>query len=555
MKRRISRSVLLTAALAVLLTAALLTVFLFDLFADQSAQALRGEAETLCYGLRYAPDEAAYLAHLPTDYRLTLISPDGQVLFDNSADAEDMDNHAQRPEIAAALAAGRGESRRHSDTLAEETYYYALTTPAGHVLRIATTRSTVLGVFARTAPVLLALLAALLAGVFLASKRLTRWIVTPVNSLNLDAPLENDAYDELSPLLVRMDQQNRENRRQIAQLTAARNEIDTITENMQEGLILLNQLGDVLSMNSSAAAIFGTDVASHTGESFLTVVRDAALHEAVAKAQAGGNAEAMLAREGRYYHAFTSPVVQQDQRSGVVVLLLDVTESYAAEISRREFTANVSHELKTPLTAISGYAEIIRDGVAKPEDVGGFAGRICKEASRMMTLLGDIFELARLDERKGLGELAPQDLADSARDAAARLESAAGQKRITLTMACAEAPLRGYGPLLTEMCFNLLDNAIRYTPEGGQVRVETGLREGRPFVLVEDNGVGIAPEHHAHIFERFYRVDKSRSKASGGTGLGLAIVKHGAMIHGAEITLDSALGRGTRIALVFPADK
>ncbi len=552
MKRRISRSVLLTATLALLLTAALLISFLFDLFAAQSAQELRREAETLRYSLLYAEDETAFLTSLPTDYRLTLIGADGTVLFDNSADADAMDNHAKRPEIAAALSTGRGESRRHSDTLAEETYYYALATADGQVLRIATTRATMVGVFMQALPMLIGLLVVVLAVVFLLSERLTAWIVRPVNSLNLDAPLENEAYDELSPLLTRMDHQHREIHSQMEQLIAARNEIAAITENMQEGLILLNQIGDVLSMNNSAAAIFGTDSKAYAGESFLAVVRDADLHEAVAKAQQGKNAEAYLEREGRHYRAFTSPVLQQNQPSGVVVLLLDVTEGYAAEISRREFTANVSHELKTPLTAISGYAEIIRDGVARPEDVTGFAGRIHREASRLITLLGDIFELARLDEKKGLGDREALDLAACAQDAAARLESAAEQKGIVLTLHCDAAPVHGYRTLLTEMCFNLLDNAIRYTPEGGQVSIDTGIADGKPFVQVKDNGIGIPAEHQPHIFERFYRVDKSRSKASGGTGLGLAIVKHGALIHGAEITLDSQVGQGTRIGLIFP---
>ncbi len=552
MRRRISRSVLLTATLALLLTAALLIIFLFDLFAAQSAQELRREAETIRYSLLYAEDETAFLTSLPTDYRLTLIGADGAVLFDNSADADAMDNHAQRPEIAEALSTGRGESRRRSDTLAEETYYYALATADGQVLRIATTRATMVGVFMQALPMLIGLLVVVLALVFLLSERLTAWIVRPVNNLNLDAPLENDAYDELSPLLTRMDHQHREIHSQMQQLIAARNEVAAITENMQEGLILLNQIGDVLSMNSSAAAIFGTDAKAYAGESFLAVVRDADLHEAVAKAQQGKNAEAYLEREGRHYRAFTSPVLQQNQPSGVVVLLLDVTEGYAAEISRREFTANVSHELKTPLTAISGYAEIIRDGVARPEDVTGFAGRIHREASRLITLLGDIFELSRLDEQKGLGDREALDLAACAQDAAARLESAAEQKGIALTFRCNAAPVQGYRALLTEMCFNLLDNAIRYTPEGGQVSIDTGIADGKPFVQVKDNGIGIPAEHQPHIFERFYRVDKSRSKASGGTGLGLAIVKHGALIHGAEITLDSQVGLGTRIGLFFP---
>ena len=552
MRKRISRSVLLTATAALLLTATLLISILFDLFAAQSAGELRRAAEILRYSLLCTEDDTAFLTAMPTDYRVTLIDRDGSVLFDNSADPEGMDNHAARPEIIEAFATGSGEARRHSSTLAEETWYYAITTAENHVLRIATTRATMMGVYIQVLPMLVGLMLLVLLGVFLLSERLTAWIVRPVNTLNLDDPLENDAYDELSPLLTRMDHQRREIRSQMQQLIAARNEIEAITGHMQEGLILLNEQGDVLSMNSSAAGIFGVDEDACTGDSFLAVTRDAELYGAVTKARQGENAEAGFEHEGRHYQAFTSPVIQDGTPHGVVMLLLDVTESYMAEISRREFTANVSHELKTPLTAISGYAEIIRDSVAKPEDVPGFAGRICKESSRLITLLGDIFELARLDENRGLGEREPLDLAACAREAAARLESAAEQKGIALTLNCGAAPVTGYRALLTEMCFNLLDNAIRYTPEGGQVSITTGVTNGRAYAEVQDNGIGIPAEHQAHIFERFYRVDKSRSKASGGTGLGLAIVKHGALIHGAEITLESQVGQGTRIGFRFP---
>ncbi|MDD6051722.1 MAG: ATP-binding protein, partial [Clostridiales bacterium] len=512
----------------------------------------RREAETLRYSLSHTQDDVAFLAALPTDYRITLIDHDGSVLYDSSADAEAMDNHASRPEIVEAFAVGSGEARRRSTTLAEETWYYAIATQDGQVLRIATNRATMMGMCMQVLPMLVGLLLLVLLGMFLLSERLTAWIVRPVNTLNLDAPLENEAYDELSPLLTRMDHQRREIRSQMQQLIAARNEIEAITGQMQEGLILLNQQGDVLSMNNSAAAIFDVEAAACAGDSFLTVVRDPELYDAVTKARQGENAQANLEREGRHYSAFTSPVIQEGAPHGVVVLLLDVTESYTAEISRREFTANVSHELKTPLTAISGYAEIIRDGVAKPEDVPGFAGRICKECNRMIALLGDIFELARLDERKGLGDKEALDLAACAREAASRLESAAEQKDVALSLHCDAAPVTGYRALLTEMCFNLLDNAIRYTPAGGQVSMTSGVTDGRAFVEVRDNGIGIPEEHQTHIFERFYRVDKSRSKASGGTGLGLAIVKHGALIHSAEIILESQVGQGTRIGFRFP---
>ncbi len=512
---------------------------------------MRAEARSIAAALPYVQEDAAYLDSIRTDHRVTLIGPDGAVLYDTNADEAAMENHAARPEIMLALAEGEGASRRYSHTLSQMTSYCAVLTGEGTVLRVSSTQSTLFGVYMNILPLLL-LVMGLVALLSLFIARLTAGhIVAPVNMLDLDKPLQNQVYDELSPLLRRMDRQNSQIRRQVHDLEKAQAEMNAIIESMREGLILLDKHRRVLSLNRSAAQFLGVHAADCTGRDALTCLKEEPLREALAAAMKGGSGDGLLERSGRYIRAFANPVRRLGQNKGAVLLLVDVTEAYTAEISRREFTANVSHELKTPLTAISGYAEIIRDGLARPEDVPSFAERIHRETSRLINLLNDIFELARLDEKRGLGDKEACDLADVAREAAARLQSAAESKGVAIALTGDSAPLEGYRALLVEMCYNLIDNGVRYTPGGGHVTVTTGLRQGRPFLTVKDDGIGIAPEHHQRVFERFYRVDKSRSKASGGTGLGLAIVKHGAIIHEADVALDSAPGKGAAVSIKF----
>ncbi len=549
MTGRIFRAVALTAALAVLLAAALTAAALFNVYEDSVAAELRTEAEYIRHALAQQADELAFFEDFEPRGRVTLIAPDGSVLYESSADSSGMDNHLGRPEVEQAFRNGWGGSERRSDTLSEVTIYCAVRTGAGNVLRLSSTRSSMLGVFLRALPPLIGILLAVALLSMLVARMAALRIVAPVNGLNLDAPLENEVYDELSPLLTRMDRQRREIERQMRQLDDARRELAAITRNMREGLVVLDREGGVLSMNESAARIFGAD--AEAGDDLLSLSRDPGLRESVAKAQSGEAADAILERDGCAYQLLASPVKRDGSVAGVVLLILDVTEKIAAERSRREFTANVSHELKTPLTSISGYAELIRDGLAKPADVPGFAGRICDEAKRLLALIEDILALSRLDERQGIGERERVDLREAAREVAERLEPLAEEKGIELTFAGEAAGIEAYPRLLGEMLYNLIDNAIKYTGEGGRVdvRVEKGP-EGAAFA-VSDTGVGIPKEHQGRVFERFYRVDKSHSRATGGTGLGLSIVKHGAMIHGARIALESEPGKGTRIELTF----
>ena len=551
MTKRIFRSVLITAMISVLLAAVLIVYSMFNVYEKEMMDELRTEADYLTYALERETDETAYFEGFSSANRVTLISPDGTVLYDSGTDAAGLDNHAQRPEVLSALDTGFGQSERYSDTLAERTYYFAQRTAGGNVLRVSNTLSSVLGAYMQTLPLICAILLLVALLSFQIARVVARKIVAPLNALNLDQPLENDIYDELSSLLVRMDHQHKEIARQMNELDAARRELNAITQNMREGLIIIDSKGAVLTMNSSAARLFGVDAQAHIGQNLVSVSRNPSVREVVAAAQRGESADAVMERADRYHRLLANPVFQEGRVAGVVLLTLDVTERYTAEISRREFTANVSHELKTPLTSISGYAEIIRDGVARPEDVSGFADRIHSEANHLLNLINDILELGRLDERRGLGEQERVNLRTISCEAAQRLENTAKEKNIDLRVQGEEAEISGYALLLKEMVFNLIDNAVKYTQPGGQVEVDIQNQPGGALLRVQDTGIGIPKAHQPHVFERFYRVDKSHSRATGGTGLGLSIVKHGAEIHNATVTLESEVGKGTCVTLKF----
>ena len=557
MTKRIFRGIVLTAIAAVLITSALTGATLYAYNVQRITGEMRTEAGYLLHALSLTEDEAAFFQGFSSDNRVTLIDPDGTVLYDSGAKAETLTSHADRPEFRQALESGSGSSDRYSSTLAETTHYYAVRTDGGNVLRIASTQSSIIGVFLRILPLLVIIFAAVALLSLGIARFVAKRIVAPVNELNLDEPLENDVYDELSPLLVRMERQREEIERQMRALSDKQSELNAITENMREGLVLLNPQGVILSMNGSAARIFEVDAGKHIGEDVLSVSRNPAVREAIHDARTGSNGETILENGGRYYQLLASPVAGKDGCMGIVLLLLDTTEKYTAEISRREFSANVSHELKTPLTSISGFAEIIRDGLARPEDVKDFAARICNEANRLIALIADIMELSRLDERKEIGDRERVGLRAVAEDVLSRLETPARDKDIRLSLAGPECEVSGYSLLLGEMVYNLVDNAIKYTGSGGHVEVRTAVKGDRGVLSVTDDGIGIPKEHQSRVFERFYRVDKSHSKATGGTGLGLSIVKHGAAIHGAGIELESAPDKGTCVRLIFrlPAGK
>ncbi|MDO5112522.1 MAG: ATP-binding protein [Clostridia bacterium] len=553
MTKRILWSMFSIALLAAALMAALVVAVQYKAFENRIVTELNTETSYIAAML--PEDNAAradVLASLSSRNRITLIDPSGTVLYDNTQPASNMESHVQRPEFLAAQTQGAGLSVRYSDTSLEKLIYCARRLEDGTVLRIAATQKSALGILSGSIFPILLLLALLAILSILLSKATAKRIVSPINALNLDQPLENDAYDELSPLLMRMERQQRELNSQLDAYRRKQTELTAITENMREGMILLNSKGVVLSMNASAAAIFHVSAADKIDGDVWAVTRNVTLQQAISAVLEGKNAEVEYEEAERHYQFMANPVLQNGKAVGAVLLLLDTTDQYAAQLSRREFTANVSHELKTPLTSISGYAEIMRDGVAKPEDTQRFAGRIYDEANRLIALVNDILELSRLDERKLLEKPQEVDLLAVTQEAIGSLSPAAEAKHVRVDLQGEPVTIKGYPKLLFEIAYNLIDNAIKYNVPEGSVRVSIQSEGGQATLCVADTGIGVPEEHAPRIFERFYRVDKSRSKESGGTGLGLSIVKHGAAIHNAKIEFASQVGQGTTIRVVFP---
>ena len=551
MTKRIFRNILLTSVLALLLTSALLVGTLYNVYESRISAELRTEAEYIVRALDTMEDDLSFLRGLTLNNRITLISPDGVVLYDSAADEARMDSHAERPEVSDALVTGTGESKRYSDTLSDITTYYARRTANGNVLRIASTRSTLVGLFLDVAPQIVVMMLMVAALSLLIARFSARQIVQPINDLNLDDPLENDVYDELAPLLTRMDRQHMQIRQQMHDLARAHADLNAIMQNMREGLVLIDKSDRIISINGSAMKVFGVKGIIAPEADLLTICRESSIIEIVKEAQQGRSDDTVFVRGEHTYRIFASPVLREEKVRAVVLLALDVSARYAAEASRREFTANVSHELKTPLTSISGYAEIIASGIAKNEDVPVFAGKIHAEAKRLVALVNDILDLSRLDEKQGLGNKENVPLLPMLKGLEESFRSIAQEKDIELRVEGSNATVEGYPTLLRELFHNLIDNALKYTPAGGHVTVALFQDGGHPICTVTDTGIGIPKEHQPHVFERFYRVDKSHSRQTGGTGLGLAIVKHVAEVHHADVKLESEPGKGTKMIVTF----
>lgn len=551
MTKRIFRNILLTSVLALLLTSALLVGTLYNVYESRISAELRTEAEYIVRALDTMDDDLSFLQGLTLNNRITLISPDGVVLYDSAADEARMDSHAERPEVSDALVTGTGESKRYSDTLSDITTYYARRTANGNVLRIASTRSTLVGLFLDVAPQIVVMMLMVAALSLLIARFSARQIVQPINELNLDEPLENDIYDELAPLLTRMDRQHMQIRQQMHDLARAHANLNAIMQNMREGLVLIDKSDRIISINGSAMKVFGVKGIIAPEADLLTICRESSIIEIVKEAQQGRSDDTVFVRGEHTYRIFASPVLREEKVRAVVLLALDVSARYAAEASRREFTANVSHELKTPLTSISGYAEIIASGIAKNEDIPVFAGKIHAEAKRLVALVNDILDLSRLDEKQGLGNKENVPLLPMLKALEESFRPIAQEKDIELRVEGSNATVEGYPTLLRELFHNLIDNALKYTPAGGNVTVALFQDGGHPICTVTDTGIGIPKEHQPHVFERFYRVDKSHSRQTGGTGLGLAIVKHVAEVHHADVKLESEPDNGTKMIVTF----
>lgn len=549
MNKRIFCSILLVAGVVLLASFLIILDCLYGYFENLQEGQLRDE---LSLAVSAVEEEGeSYLSRLkPESYRLTWVGEDGGVFYDTQADAGQMENHKDRTEIQDALKLGQGQSSRYSSTLMEKTLYFARRLKDGSVLRISISRATawrlVLGMLQ---PVLMVLAAALLLSGLLAG-RLSKKIVEPLNHLDLEHPLDNECYEEISPLLNRINRQHEEIQQQLRVMRQRTDEFNQIIGNMQEGLVLLDEKENVLSINAAAIKIFGVKE-SCVGQSFLTVDRNHEISLAIQQALSDGHAEIRCHRGGRVYQFDLSRIASDGRVVGAVLLAFDITEQEYAERNRREFTANVSHELKTPLQGILGSAELIEKGMVQPEDVPHFIGQIRTEATRMVTLIGDIIRLSQLDE----GDEMPREkvelfaLAEEVTDS---LKDEAAKKKVTLVVEGQAASIEGVRRLLYEIFYNLCDNAIKYNVPGGSVHFFVDSNEKSAVVKVADTGIGIPAEDQSRVFERFYRVDKSHSKASGGTGLGLSIVKHAVQYHHGSIELKSEPGKGTEITCIFP---
>ena len=549
MTKKIFQSILLVAGCVLLASLLIIMGFLYDYFGGVEENQLRDELSLAAAAVEDGGTD--YLSRLTADRcRLTWIAADGSVLYDTKTDAESLENHASRAEVSQALATGTGESTRYSSTLMEKTMYYAQLLDDGTVLRISISRATV-GMIAvgMIQPLLIVLIVALIFSGLLA-RRLSRRIVDPLNSLDLEHPLDNDAYEELSPLLKRIHRQHVEIQTQLRELHERTDEFTQITGSMREGLVLLDEHGSILSINAAAQALFGAD-AQCVGRDFLTIERSHEISAAIQAAVADGHSEVRAERAGRVYQFDISRITSDGKFLGTVILAFDITEQEFAERNRREFTANVSHELKTPLQGIIGSAELIENGMVKPDDLPRFVGHIHAEAARLVTLIDDIIRLSQLDEGAAM-PTEPVDLLAVSQEAAENLHDAEAARSVTVSVTGQPAVIPGVRRLIYEIVYNLCDNAIKYNRDGGRVDVTVAADADGSSITVADTGIGIAPEHQGRVFERFYRVDKSHSKASGGTGLGLSIVKHAVQYHHGRIELESTPGTGTTIRVVFP---
>ena len=553
MTKKIFRS---TVAVGLAVLAASLVIImgaLYSYFGKLQEQQLKDELSIAAAAMAKG-DGMSYLTRLDSDnYRITWLRADGVVLYDTRADAATMENHAQREEVRQALANGAGESSRYSNTMLTKMLYYAQRLPDGTVLRLSASRVTAGAVLlGMLQPILLVIAAALILSGLLAS-RVSKRIVEPLNRLDLEHPLENEAYEELSPLLRRLEHQRRQIDQQMSALRRRSEEFEQITASMTEGLVLLDNSGTVLSINPAAQAVLGTDSAC-VGQPLVAVERDTAVSRALRDAMESGRAETCMEKDGREYQFDMTRIQADGETVGAVLLTFDVTEQTFAQRNRREFTANVSHELKTPLQGIIGSAELLESGMVQPEDMPRFVGHIRSEAQRLVTLINDIIRLSELDEGGAL-PMEPVELLTLCRDTAAGLSAAAEKRHVTVSVTGEEVTVPGVRRLLSEVFANLCDNAIKYNVDGGSVAIHVSRKGDNACVTVSDTGIGIPAEHQSRVFERFYRVDKSHSKSSGGTGLGLSIVKHAVAYHHGTVELDSREGKGTTFTVTLPLNQ
>ncbi len=564
MTKKIFQSILLVSG--IMLAASFLWLFLVlpGYFEKQIHGEMRHEVDYLALAVENGGEDI-FSRLADAEARFTLIGPDGTVLFDNMADEEQMENHNDREEVLQAREEGYGQSVRYSDTLAMKTIYTAKLLPDGSVLRLANTQHTVAVLIAGLAyPIIIAVLV-LLALAFFFARKAAQKITEPINRLDVDhlesAVGSSDIYDEIEPFLTKIERQSRTISRQLQEAQRQQQEFTIITESMSEGLIVIDKRTEILSYNSSALKLLGAE-SVRANQSVLELNRSEKFQKAVEAALSGESRREILdafdngagkngAAVTQVCQLLASPVVRDGKGAGAVLILMDITEKHESEKLRREFSANVSHELKTPLTSISGFAEIIRDGMVRPADIPRFAGKIFDESQRLITLVNDVIRISQLDENTIPYEKVEIDLYQAVKENMDLLASAAEKAKVTMNLEGCHGKITGVREILNEVIFNICENAIKYNKTGGSVTAKVEEDDTKIVLSVSDTGIGIPASSHKRIFERFYRVDKSHSKEIGGTGLGLSIVKHGAACLGAEIGLTSTVGVGTTMTLTW----
>ncbi len=553
MKNKILKNLTISVMVSILLTFSLMIFLLYD----ESHRQMEDVVKTEAGYVKLAIEESGrdYLGEAVANVspsRLTFIDEDGTVLYDSAEETGNMENHLERPEVIGALKDGSGKDTRLSATLGDETYYYAVRMKDGKILRIArTTNSVLVTVKDCIVPLALIFIFVMVLAVLL-TKRQTNHLVEPLHSLDLENPLENDIYEELSPILTRLNQQNKQIARQMEVLREKQEEYEAITENMQDGLVVTDR-SVILSINKKALELFHITKEECIRQNIMTLSRSHALRQCLELALKGESNDRLVELEGKIYQLLGNPVRVEGEIRGAVIFLLDVTEKTQAEKIRREFTANVSHELKTPLMSISGYAELMMNHLVKPENMDEFAERIYQEANRLSTLVSDIIKLSKLDEQSDNMPMEEGvDLRSIGEDVFCQLQSKAEERKVAMLIEGEATNLRGNVQVLRELLYNLLENAIKYNVQGGKVILTIHQQENEARFVVEDTGIGIPAAERDRIFERFYRIDKSRSKEIEGTGLGLSIVKHSVALHHGTIDLESIVGRGTRITVTLP---
>lgn len=548
MNKKIFFSSCLVAFTVLVISLVMSTGVLFTQFEKQVEQELKEESELLA-----SVTEDAGVENI-SDYdfgsrRVTVIGKDGKVIFDSQADASKMENHSDREEFKEAALYGTGMSSRYSDTLTQKNIYYAIRLSDGSVLRLSAPHSTVFAIISDLiGPICIVVLLALILSAILAIK-LSESILKPINALDLDNPENNKTYDELAPLLTKINRQKLVIDNQLHEAKQKQKEFKLITDNMREGLLVIDSNSDILTYNAAAEKLL--DITDETSLAALKIYRSTQVIDAVDEALKGNNSECQITQHSRQYSLIANPVFRDGEIIGAIIVLLDVTEKAQREQLRREFTANVSHELKTPLTSIYGFAELMKDGDMKKEDMEDFAKSIYDETKHLITLVGDIIKLSALDEKSRFYEKETVDLYALACETAERLKVDAAKKHVEIDVEGEKAEYFGVRQILTDIIYNLCENAIKYNRENGSVNISVTEKDNNIILKVKDTGIGIPQEHQERVFERFYRVDKSHSKEIGGTGLGLSIVKHGVMYHGGEISMDSEPGKGTEITVIF----